>query len=194
MAKNVSLLLLETVENLGIVGDVVKVKPGYARNYLLPHGVAEPPSPSRIEALKEIRARAQAELAELRSHREKVIEAIAGATVGIERSCNDQGSLYGSVTQRDISDALIAAGFGVDVRAVRLSHPIRRIGKHVVPIQFDKDLRAEVTLTIKADRELEGFNELGEPIETEEPAGAAEDEADEDDRRRRRRRDRDEHE
>ncbi len=74
MARNTELLLLETVENLGIVGDVVKVKSGYARNYLLPHGVAEPPTPTKVEALKEQRAKAQTELAAARSHREKVIE------------------------------------------------------------------------------------------------------------------------
>ena len=167
MAKNIELLLLKTVENLGIVGDVVKVKSGYARNYLLPHRVAEPPTPTKVEALKEQRAKAQAELATVRSEREKIIEELVGASITMERSCNDQGQLYGSVTQRDISDAMIAAGYGVDVRAVRLSHPIRHIGEYHIPIQFDKDLRSDVTVSIKADRVLEGFNEAGEPIETE---------------------------
>ena len=167
MARNTKLLLLETVENLGIVGDVVKVKSGYARNYLLPHRVAEPPTPTKVEALKEQRAKAQAELAAVRSEREKIIEELVGASITMERSCNDQGQLYGSVTQRDISDAMIAAGYGVDVRAVRLSHPIRHIGEYHIPIQFDKDLRSDVTVSIKADRVLEGFNEAGEPIETE---------------------------
>ena len=167
MARNTELLLLETVENLGIVGDVVKVKSGYARNYLLPHGVAEPPTPTKVEALKEQRAKAQAELAAVRSEREKISEELVGASITMERSCNDQGQLYGSVTQRDISDAMIAAGYGVDMRAVRLSHPIRHIGEYHIPIQFDKDLRSDVTVSIKADRVLEGFNEAGEPIETE---------------------------
>jgi large subunit ribosomal protein L9 len=167
MARNIELLLLETVESLGIIGDVVKVKSGYARNYLLPNGVAEPPSPRKIDELKEQRAQAQTELAAVRTHREKVIEELVGASISMDRSCNDQGALYGSVTQREISDALIAAGFGVDVRAVRMSHPIRHIGEYHVPIQFDKDLRSEVTVTIKADRVLDGFNEAGEPIETE---------------------------
>ncbi len=168
MARNIQLLLLESVENLGIVGDVVKVKSGYARNYLLPHGVAEPPSPTKIEALKEQRAVAQAEMAAVRSEREKIIEEIANAVITLDRSCNDQGQLYGSVTQRDISDGMIAAGHGVDPRAVRLNHPIKHIGDYHVPIQFDKDLRAEITLLIRADRTLEGFNEAGEPIETDE--------------------------
>lgn len=167
MPRNIELLLLETVESLGIIGDVVKVKSGYARNYLQPNGIAEPPSPRKIEELKEQRAQAQTELAAVRSHREKVIEELTGASITMDRSCNDQGALYGSVTQREISDALIAAGYGVDVRAVRLSHPIRHIGEYHVPIQFDKGLRSDITVTIKADRVLEGFNEAGEPIETE---------------------------
>ena len=122
--------------------------------------------------------------------------------MSIVRSCNDQGALYGSVTQRDISDALIEAGFGVDARAVRMSHPIRRIGSYPIPIQFDRDLSAEVTLMVKTDRELEGFTELGEPIEVpeapqdarrdEHPHGYVpafdEDHDDDDDRSRKRRR------
>ncbi|MHC4082123.1 MAG: 50S ribosomal protein L9 [Planctomycetota bacterium] len=185
MAKNIELLLLESVENLGLVGDVVKVKPGYARNYLLPHGVAEPPSPTKIESLKEARTRAHAELAALRAEREKLVELMAEVSVTLERSCNDQGALYGSVTHRDISDALIEAGWSVDVRSVRLAHPIRRIGVYPVPIQFDKDLRAEATVIVQSDRELEGYTLTGETVETEEPETT--DEHHEDDRGRRRR-------
>ncbi len=165
MAKNIELLLLKTVETLGIVGDVVKVKPGYARNYLLPHRLAESPTPTRIEALKEERAAAQAEMAALRSAREQLIEQLTDVTVTIERSCNDQGGLYGSVTQRDISDALHEAGHGVTVEYIRLSHPIRHVGSCPVPVQFDKDLRIEVTVIVNPD------HELPDTVETETPAG-----------------------
>jgi len=155
MAKNIELLLLKTVETLGIVGDVVKVKPGYARNYLLPHRLAESPTPTKIEALKEQRAVAQAEMAALRSARVQIIEQLTDITITIERSCNDQGGLYGSVTQRDISDALHEAGHGVTVEYIRLSHPIRHVGTYPVPIQFDKDLRIEVTVVVNPDHELD---------------------------------------
>ena len=126
MAKNVQLLLLKTIENLGIVGDVVKVKPGFARNYLLPMGLAEKPTPTRIEALKEDREKAQAELAALRSAREELLERMNSVEITLVRSCNDQGVLYGSVTQRDIADALQEGGFDVGTRSVRLPQPIRR--------------------------------------------------------------------
>jgi large subunit ribosomal protein L9 len=169
--RNIELLLLESVENLGIVGDVVKVKPGYARNFLLPMGLAEPPSPKKIEGLKEARARAQADQQARRAEREKLVSQLHEASVAIERTCNDQGALYGSVNQRDVSDALIAAGYGVDVHAVRLSHAIRRIGTYPIPIQFARDLKTEITLIVKPDRSLEGFDEMGRPISRDEDTG-----------------------
>ena len=171
MAKNIELLLLKTVESLGIVGDVVKVKPGYARNYLLPHGLAVSPTPTKIEALKEERAVAQAELAALRSARVQILEELTEVTVTIVRSCNDQGGLYGSVTQRDISDALHEAGHGVTVEFIRLSHPIRHVGNYPVPVQFDKDLRTEVTVIVNPDHELLDTDEA-EPTSDESDASA----------------------
>jgi large subunit ribosomal protein L9 len=153
-AKKVKLLLLRTVENLGIVGDIVKVRPGFARNYLLPHQLGEAPTPTKIERLKEAREAALADLAKLRSAREELLSRMSAVTVAIQRSCNDQGILYGSVTQRDISDALQAAGYDVGVRSVRLSQSIRRVGSYHVPIQFEKDLRTEITLNVEPDRAL----------------------------------------
>ena len=150
--KKVKLLLNKTVENLGIVGDIVKVRPGFARNFLLPQALAESPTPTKIERLKEAREAALAELAKLRKDRESLVERMQNVSIAIQRSCNDQGILYGSVSQRDISDALIAAGYPVDIRAVRLSQSIRRIGEYHVPIQFEKDLRTDVTLKVEPDR------------------------------------------
>ncbi len=159
MAKNIELLLLETVEHLGIVGDIVKVKPGYARNYLLPHLIAEFPTEEKIESLKEARAAAQAELQALRSAREELLGRMEEVEITLQRSCNDQGVLYGSVTQRDIADALQEAGYDVGVRSVRLSQTIRRVGDYSVPVQFEKDLRTEINLTVIADRSIEDERE-----------------------------------
>jgi large subunit ribosomal protein L9 len=159
MAKNVELLLLKSIENLGIVGDIVKVKPGFARNYLLPHGLAEFPTPKKIEALKEERAKALAELQALRQAREELLTRMQEVKIELVRSCNDQGVLYGSVTQRDISDALQEAGYDVGVRSVRLAQPLRRVGTYEVPIQFDKDLRTEITVALKPDQPIAGMEE-----------------------------------
>lgn len=155
MARPVELLLLRNVENLGIVGDIVKVRPGYARNYLLPHALAEHPTDAKIEALKEARAKAVAELAALRANREETVRKLVGVSIKLIRSCNDQGVLYGSITQRDIADALVAAGYAVDMRAVRLAAPFRRIGSYTCTIQFEKELKADVGIEVAADRALE---------------------------------------
>lgn len=153
MAKNTTqLLLLENVENLGIVGDVVKVKAGYARNYLLPHGMAESPTQQKIDALKEARAAAQAELDRVRTDRKQLVARLEDVHLTLIRAANDQGVLYGSVTQRDISDALNEAGYGVEASAIRLPSAIRRVGEHHVLIQYAKDLRVEVDVVVNPDQ------------------------------------------
>lgn len=153
--KSTELLLLKTVEALGIVGDIVKVKPGFARNFLLPNLLAEFPTKRKIEALKEARAKALAEQAALRSARESLLARMEDVKVSIQRACNDQGLLYGSVTQRDVADALQAAGYDVGVRSIRMIQPIRRVGEYTIPVQFERDLRTDVTLAVLADRALE---------------------------------------
>ena len=95
MARPVELLLTRNVENLGIVGDIVKVRAGYARNYLLPHALAEHPTDAKIDALKDARAKALAEIAAQRQLREETITKLTGVSIKLVRSCNDQGVLYG---------------------------------------------------------------------------------------------------
>ena len=169
--RTITLLLNQNVESLGIVGDVVTVKPGYARNFLLPLGIAEAPTDERVEALKAARAEALADLEQVRSERKQIIDALEEMSITLVRSCNDRGVLYGSVTQRDISDGLIELGHGVDERAVRLANPIRRVGDYPVVIQFEKDLRAQVHIVVEADRSLSEesdemeFDNEGELIE-----------------------------
>jgi large subunit ribosomal protein L9 len=153
--RKVELLLNRTIENLGLVGDVVKVKPGFARNYLLPHGFAEAPTPEKIEALKDARAAAQAELAKVRAAREALMARMEGVGIKLIRSVNDQGVLYGAVTQRDIADQLVADGFGVEFRAVRLTQTIRRIGHYSCTIQLDRDLKTDISIDVLPDRTLE---------------------------------------
>jgi large subunit ribosomal protein L9 len=179
-SKKIELLLNRTIENLGLVGDVVKVKPGFARNYLLTHGFAEAPTQEKIEALKDRRAQAQAELSKLRSEREALMARMEGAAIKLIRSVNDQGVLYGAVTQRDISDQLVVDGFLVDMRAVRLQNPIRRIGQYSCLIQLDRDLKTELTIDVLPDRALENFTAAAaaaEAADEEEAAPAADEPA-----------------
>jgi large subunit ribosomal protein L9 len=173
MAKTVELLLTETVESLGIVGDVVKVRTGFARNYLLPRAMATTPSEEKIKALATKRADAERHVAEMRQAREQLIEKLEGVEVTLERSCNDQGLLYGSVTQQDVATALNAMGFAVRPRDVRLQTTIKRIDSYDVPIKPESDLEAVVKLWVVADRELNlekdreerHFDEKGDVVE-----------------------------
>ena len=162
MARTIQLLLLENVENLGIVGDLVKVKAGYARNYLLPLGFAEFPTEEKVEALKEARAVALKELDALKAKRRSLIEQLEDIEVKLIRSANDQGALYGSVTQRDIADALAAAGYQIELRAIRLSSPIKRVGQYTAPIQFDREQKTEITIVIESDQTIEELDEQPE--------------------------------
>ena len=159
-ARRLELLLTSSVENLGIVGDIVRVRMGYARNYLLPMGLAEVPTQDKIEALSEAREIALKEYEAQRTQQASIIENLEGIVLTLTRSANDQGGLYGSVTQRDIADALIENGFNVDTRAVRLHQAIRRIGEFHVTIQFGSDLRADVEVQVNPDRPLEDREDM----------------------------------
>ena len=122
--KQIELLLLETIENLGIVGDVVKVRPGYARNYLLPHGLAEAPTEEKIKELSARRAEVEAELKQVRGEQEALIAKLADFELTLERSANEQGALFGGVSQHDIAQALQAEGFAVEDRHIRIGEKI----------------------------------------------------------------------
>lgn len=169
MAKNMELLLTENVDGTGIVGDVVRVRKGFARNYLLPRGMATQPSEEMIKSLAAKRAEAQRMLAELRKQREELTGKLAGFELKLVRSCNDQGILYAAITQHDIATALGTAGFpGIKDREVRLGQTIKRIDKFAVHIKLDSDLDAEISLVVDSDRPLDlKKHEAAEPAPAE---------------------------
>ncbi len=156
MRKDIQLLLLESVDNLGIVGDVVKVRAGYARNYLLPRGLATTPDEALIASLAEKRKTAEIEQGKLRVEREALIKRLEGVEITMQRSCNDLGLLYGSVTQQDISGALRSLGFEVKPREVRLPQVIKRLGQFEVNVKLASDLEEHVQIHVVADREMDG--------------------------------------
>ncbi len=172
MPKTYKLLLTESVESLGIVGDVVTVRSGYARNYLLPRNLATTPSEEKIAALAARRAEAERHLAEMRQHREEMVHKLEGYEISIERATNDQGLLYGSVTQQDLATALGAAGFGVRPRDVRITQTIKRIGDYDITIKPEADLEAMVKLHVKSDRPLD-LHKVEEPHPPAPAAAAA---------------------
>lgn len=154
MPKNVELLLVESVDNLGIVGDVVKVRTGFARNFLLPRSLATVPSEELKNSLQAKRAEAVRQAAEVRAARKETISKLDGYELTLERSCNDLGILYGSVTQGEIATALNKAGFAVRPRDVRLSGAIKRVDDYIVHIKFETELETDIRLHVKADRLL----------------------------------------
>lgn len=154
MAKNVSLLLIENVDSVGIVGDVVSVRIGYARNFLLPRNLATKPSDDLVKQLAGKRADAEKLVAAQRKDREAMAGKLNGVEIDIVRSCNDMGILYGAVTQQDIATALLAKGFKVSPRDVRMSQTIKRIENADVHVKLAKDLDSLVKVHVKPDREL----------------------------------------
>lgn len=173
MSKSVEVLLLDTVEGLGIVGDVVHVRSGYARNFLLPRELATEPSDELVKQLAARRADAEKKMAQQRQARESMISKLDGVEITLQRSCNDAGLLYGSVTQQDIAEALTSQGMEVRPRDVRLPQTIKRIDSYEVTIRPETDLVATIKVWVVADRELDlgedrkeiEFDEEGNPMD-----------------------------
>jgi large subunit ribosomal protein L9 len=140
-------ILLERVEKLGAIGDVVKVKDGFARNYLLPNKKALRANDSNRKVFEANRARIEADNAEKRSEAEKDSKGVDGKTVQLIRQASNTGQLYGSVSARDIIEALGEAGAHVTKSQVVLDRPIKAIGVHEVKIA----LHPEVSVTIKVN-------------------------------------------
>ncbi|MBX3384427.1 MAG: 50S ribosomal protein L9 [Phycisphaeraceae bacterium] len=174
MAKSLKLLLIENVEALGIVGDVVNVRSGYARNFLLPRGLATQPSEERIKELAGKRAEAEKLLAEQRKHRVELNAKLSGVAVTLVRSCNDQGILYGAVTQQDIAASLKEQGFTVSPRDVRIPQTIKRVDSFDVHVKLDSDLDQIIKVIVKADRELVIEKPTHQEGEEPQAAGAGE--------------------
>ncbi|MEE9211271.1 MAG: 50S ribosomal protein L9 [Phycisphaeraceae bacterium] len=153
--KMIELLLTENVQNLGIVGDVVKVRPGYARNFLLPRGMATDPTPGNINRLAERHKQVEQEMRRFRLAQADLIQTLEGYELTLQRSANEQGVLFGGVSQHDIAEALRAAGFEIEDRAVRVGHQIKRLDSYPVPIVLADDLRTEIKLWVVSDKPAE---------------------------------------
>jgi large subunit ribosomal protein L9 len=141
------IILLERIEKLGAIGDVVSVKDGYARNFLLPQKKALRANEANKQVFEANRERLEQENAERRSEAEKAGEKVAGAEIVLIRASSNSGQLYGSVSVRDIATALEEQGHAVDKRQVILGSPIKAIGMHDVTIA----LHPEVRVTVKAN-------------------------------------------
>lgn len=144
------LILKETIDSLGREGDVVKVKPGYARNYLLPQGKAVIADASNLAILEQNKAQIQARLDAQRKVAENLFKKLTGISLEFEELAGEEEKLFGSVTAGDIHDRLVEKKIDVDKRSINLSEPIKTLGEHQVTIKVGFDLEAEISVTVKA--------------------------------------------
>ena len=146
------IILLEKVLNLGNLGEVVKVKDGYARNFLIPHKKAKRATPAALAEFEARRAELEKLAAEKLAAAQAVADKLNGAAVSVARKSAMDGRLFGSVGNADIAEALKAAGFDVDKSAVRLPEgPLKMIGEFPVEVALHTDVLATVTVNVVAE-------------------------------------------
>jgi len=149
----VDLILLERVEKLGQIGQIVKVKPGYARNYLLPQKKAMRATKDNLAYFETQRAQLEANNLHKKSEAGEVSEKLEGLTVVLIRQAGESGQLFGSVAVRDIAEAVTAAGFTVDKRQIVLGRPIKTLGLHPVRVMLHPEVAATVTVNVARSEE-----------------------------------------
>lgn len=146
-------VLLESIEGLGTVGQEVKVKDGYARNYLIPKGLALTASDSNIKAFKDkIQARVRSE-AKSKEHAQKIAEDLGAVTLHFTVKSGQEGKLFGSVTATNIYDSLAEKGFEIDKKKIMLTEPIKHVGIHEVNIRLFSEVNAEIKVEVTAENE-----------------------------------------
>src|SRR6478672_10131250 len=174
----VDLILLERVEKLGQMGQIVKVKPGFARNYLLPQKKALRATKENLAYFESQRAQLEANNLERKSEATEIGGKAEGLTVVIVRQAGESGQLYGSVSARDIADAVTEAGFTIEKRQVVLDRPIKNLGMHAVKVVLHPEVSIMVTANVaqsaeEAEMQAKGIDPLRRR-EEEDDQGAGE--------------------
>ena len=173
-------ILLERIEKLGQMGDVVTVKPGYARNFLLPRKKAMRATESNRAVFEAQRAQLEAENLKRREEAEAVAEKLDGMSVVLIRQAGDSGQLYGSVTARDISDAVTEAGVTINRNQVAMDKVIKTLGLHAVKVRLHPEVSVDITGNVaRSEEEAVTQAETGKMVSAEE-LRAAEDSVAED--------------
>jgi large subunit ribosomal protein L9 len=141
-------ILREDVPHLGHIGDIVKVRPGYARNYLLPRGLATVADKRNLRVLEHEKRIVEEKRKRAMTAAEQLSKRLGGTTVTISARAGEEGKLFGSVTNIDIERALGEAGFTIERRRIRLDEPIKVLGEHKVAIALSAGVQAEVTVSV----------------------------------------------
>jgi large subunit ribosomal protein L9 len=145
-------LLTQTLERIGIVGEVLDVSDGFARNYLLPKGIAIQPTEGNIKRLEQARKDYEAKQRLIREEKEQLVAKLAGVEVTLIRNANEEGHLFGSVSRRDIAEELQKQGFAVQPDDVKLDDPIRRVDTFTVPVALAADLKADIKVWVMREK------------------------------------------
>ena len=180
MPKNVKILLNESVRHVGRVGDVVEVAPGYARNFLLPKGLAVEPTKANLKKVEERKKEIERQERELRAQQEKLIAQLNGVELTIERRANEQGHLFGSVGANDIAHALQQQGHAVEASDISLPAKLDHIEKYNVVVRFADDLETEIKVWVAPDADSKAAIDAYAAAHKDDDKPAAEAEADAD--------------
>jgi large subunit ribosomal protein L9 len=147
MANPIRVVLQDNVDKLGASGDVVRVRPGYARNFLIPRGLAVPATSGNLTRVEELKRLAGVRADKARAEAQELAKQLEAASVKITRAVGEEKKMYGSVTARDIEEAYSAQGIKLDRRKIQLAQPIRELGIASVPIK----LHPSVTATLRVE-------------------------------------------
>lgn len=173
----VEVILLQRVDKLGQMGEIVRVKPGFARNFLLPQKKAIRASKDNLARFETQRAQLEAQNIKRREEAERVAERVAGLTVVIIRQAGESGSLYGSVSARDVAEGCTGAGLTIDRAQVTLVHPIKALGVYTVTVALHPEVSMAVAVNVARSVEEAEKQARGETVGVEEEAEAVDIEA-----------------
>ena len=147
----VKVILRQDVADLGLAGEMVSVRPGYARNYLIPEGIALAATKGNRRRFEEERRRVEQSAERAREAARELADEVEGRELSFVRRASDGGRLFGSVTQGDIADALEADGVSVERRTIRLDDPIKELGVHVVSVRIHVDVEPKLRVSVVAE-------------------------------------------
>lgn len=147
----IEVILREDMKTLGRAGEMVRVKPGYARNYLLPQGLAyEATEGNKKRIAAETRVRTSRNEAE-RAEAQRLATTLGAVKLNLTGKAGEEGKLFGSITSQDIADALAREGHTVDKRRIELEHPIKTVGEHAVAVRLHPEVHAELRVSVAAE-------------------------------------------
>ena len=158
-------ILLERVSKLGQMGDVVDVKPGYARNFLLPQGKAKTASETNVAAFEKQKSQLEAQNLETKKEADALLEKLDGQTFIVIRSASDSGALYGSVSPRDAAEVATSEGFSINRKQISLVKPIKELGLHEMSVVLHPEVTATIVLNVARSNEEAELQASGKSIQ-----------------------------